>query len=57
MIVYRYYSTFNPARTDVLAHMFDTFKDGPFNVAYYYERAWWTGTIGVNAEPTLGADR
>ena len=55
VIVYRYYSTFNPARTDVWAHMFDTFKDGPFNVAYNYERAWWTGMIGVNAEPTLGA--
>ena len=55
VIVYRYYSTVNPARTDVWAHMFDTFKDGPFNVAYNYERAWWTGMVGVNAEPTIGA--
>jgi FG-GAP-like repeat len=51
VIVYRYYSTFNPARTNTFFHMDDVFSRPPFGSDRYYERAWWTGTIGVNAEP------
>jgi hypothetical protein len=54
VIVYRLYSTFNPARTDTFFQMYDKFKDGLSR--YYYERGWWTGTIGINAEPVKGAD-